>query len=32
MFIVKNAWKSITRSKGRNILICIIVILIAISR
>lgn len=31
MFIVKNAWKSITRSKGRNILIGIIVLVVATS-
>ena len=29
MYILKNAWKNITRSKGRNILIGIIVIVIA---
>jgi putative ABC transport system permease protein len=31
MYIVKNAWKSIIRSKGRNILIGIIVMVIATS-
>lgn len=31
MYIFKNAWKSITRSKGRNILIGIIVVVIAVS-
>ena len=31
MYIIKNAWKSISRSKGRNILIGIIVAVIAIS-
>jgi len=31
MFVLSNAWKSITRSKGRNILIAIIVIAIAAS-
>jgi ABC-type transport system, involved in lipoprotein release, permease component len=31
MYIVKNAWKSIARSKGRNILIGIIVLVIATS-
>ena len=31
MYIFKNAWTSITRSKGRNILICIIIIVIAAS-
>ncbi|MDD6237626.1 MAG: ABC transporter permease [Clostridiales bacterium] len=31
MYIIKNAWKSITRSKGRNVLIGIIVAVIAIS-
>lgn len=29
MYIFKNAWKNITRNKGRNILIGIIVIVIA---
>ena len=29
MFILKNAWTSITRSKGRNILIAIIIIVIS---
>lgn len=29
MFIIKNAWKSITRAKGRNILVGIIVITIS---
>ena len=29
MYILKNAWKNITRNKGRNILIGIIVIVIA---
>ncbi len=31
MYVVKNAWKSIVRSKGRNILIGIIVLAIAVS-
>ena len=31
MYILKNAWKSISRSKGRNILIGIIVVVIAMS-
>lgn len=31
MYILKNAWKSISRSKGRNILIGIIVVVIALS-
>lgn len=31
MYILKNAWLSITRSKGRNILIGIIVVLIAVA-
>ncbi len=31
MYVVKNAWKSIVRSKGRNILIGIVVVLIAVS-
>ena len=31
MYIIKNAWTSITRSKGRNILIAIIIIVIAAS-
>lgn len=30
MFVVKNAWKSVTRNKGRNILVIIIVTIIAI--
>lgn len=29
MFVVKNAWKSVTRNKGRNILVIIIVTIIA---
>lgn len=29
MFVVKNAWKSVTRNKGRNILVIIIVAIIA---
>ena len=29
MYIFKNAWKNITRNKGRNILIEIIIIVIA---
>lgn len=29
MFLVKNAWKSVTRNKGRNILVIIIVTIIA---
>lgn len=29
MFIIKNAWRSVTRNKGRNILIVIIVAIIA---
>lgn len=32
MYIVKNAIRSIARAKGRNILICIIVLVIAIFR
>ena len=31
MYIFKNAWKNITRNKGRNILIGIIVVVIAAS-
>lgn len=31
MYIIKNAFKSISRSKGRNILISIIIVIIAIS-
>lgn len=31
MYILKNAWRSITRSKGRNILIGIIIFVIAVS-
>lgn len=31
MFVVKNAWKSVTRNKGRNILVIIIVTIIAIA-
>ncbi len=31
MYIIKNAWKSITRNKGRNIMIMIIALVIAIS-
>ena len=31
MYILKNAWRSITRSKGRNILIGIILFVIAVS-
>lgn len=31
MFVVKNAWKSVTRNKGRNILVIIIVAIIAIA-
>ena len=31
MFILKNAWRSVTRNKGRNILIVIIVAIIAAS-
>lgn len=31
MYIIKNAWKSISRNKGRNILIMIIALVIAIS-
>ena len=31
MFIVKNAWRSIARAKGRNVLICIIVLVIALA-
>ena len=26
MFVVKNAWKSVTRNKGRNMLIIVIII------
>lgn len=29
MFVVKNAWKSVTRNKGRNMLIIVIVTIIA---
>ena len=29
MFVVKNAWQSVTRNKGRNILIIVIVTIIA---
>ena len=29
MFVVKNAWKSVTRNKGHNILVIIIVTIIA---
>ena len=29
MFVLKNAWRSVTRNKGRNILIIIIVAIIA---
>lgn len=28
MFVVKNAWKSVTRNKGRNILVIIIIVTI----
>ena len=28
MFVVKNAWKSVTRNKGRNMLIIVIVTII----
>ena len=31
MYIFKNAWKSITRSPGRNIIIGVIVMAIAVS-
>ena len=31
MYILKNAWKNIVRSKGRNILISIIIVIITIS-
>ena len=31
MYVIKNAWKSISRSKGRNILIGIIVFVISVS-
>ncbi len=31
MYLLKNAWKNVTRSKGRNILIGIIVFVIAVS-
>ena len=31
MYILKNAWISIVRNKGRNILIAIIVLVIAIT-
>ena len=31
MFILKNAWRSITRARGRNVLICIIVLVIALA-
>lgn len=31
MYIIKNAYKSIVRAKGRNILIFILVLLIAVS-
>ena len=31
MYIIKNAWKSITRAKGRNILIGIIITIVTIS-
>lgn len=31
MYIVKNAWKSMTRSKGRNLLIGIIVVVISLA-
>ena len=31
MFVVKNAWKSVMRNKGRNILVIIIVTIIAIA-
>lgn len=31
MYIFKNAWKSIVRSKGRNVLIGIVIVVIAIS-
>lgn len=31
MYIIKNAWKNITRSKGRNILVGAIVVLIAVA-
>ena len=29
MFVVKNAWKNVTRNKGRNMLIIVIVTIIA---
>ena len=29
MFVFRNAWKSVTRNKGRNILIIVIVTIIA---
>ena len=29
MFVVKNAWKSVTHNKGRNMLIIVIVTIIA---
>lgn len=32
MFVVKNAWKSATRNKGRNMLIIVIVTIIAACR
>jgi len=32
MFVVKNAWKSVTRNKGRNMLIIVIVTIIAALR
>lgn len=31
MYILKNAWRSVVRARGRNILVGIIVLVIAVS-
>lgn len=31
MYVIKNAWKNVIRSKGRNILIGLIVLVVSIS-